>query len=56
VRAGISFFAQGVATPEETAAGCARLKADIESGRIAEVMEKHRHNLGDYLFVFANKK
>ncbi len=56
VRAGISFFAQGVATPQETAAGCARLEADIKSGRIAEVTEKYRHNLGDYLFVIATKK
>ncbi len=55
VRAGISFFAQGVCTPEETAAGCARIDADIRSGRIKQVMEDHRHNLGDYLFVFANK-
>jgi SAM-dependent methyltransferase len=56
VRAGISFFAQGVATPEETDAGCTRLKADIESGRIAQVVESYRHDLGDYLFVIANKK
>jgi len=55
VRAGISFFAQGVATPEETAAGCARLGADIKSGRIEEVMKKYLHNLGDYLFVIATK-
>lgn len=56
VRAGISFFAQGVATPAETAAGCARLEADIQSGRIRQVMEEYRHNLGDYLFVFASKE
>ncbi|HLI81594.1 MAG TPA: class I SAM-dependent methyltransferase [Candidatus Binataceae bacterium] len=56
VRAGISFFAQGIATPEETAAGCARLEADIKSGRIEQVMEKYRHNLGDYLFVIAAKE
>lgn len=55
VRAGISFFAQGVVTPEETAAGCARLKADIESGRFAEVAARYRHDLGDCLFVIANK-
>ena len=55
VRAGISFFAQGVATSEETAAGCAKLEADIKSGRIEQVTEKYRHNLGDYLFVIATK-
>jgi len=55
VRAGISFFAPHITTPEETAAGCTRLAADIKSGRIEKVMEKYRHNLGDYLFVYANK-
>jgi len=56
VRAGISFFAQGICTPEETDAGCAKLKADIKSGRIAEVTEKYHHNLGDYLFVIATRE
>lgn len=57
VRAGISFFAQEkICTREETAEGCARLAADIESGRIAEVTEKYRHYLGDYLFVIATKE
>ncbi len=56
VRAGISFFAQGIATPEETAAGCAKLESDIKSGRFEEVAEKYRHNLGDYLFVIATKE
>jgi SAM-dependent methyltransferase len=55
VRAGISFFAQGIATPDETAAGCAKLEADIKSGRIEEVTDKYRHGLGDYLFVIATK-
>ena len=56
VRAGISFFAQGVCTPAETDAGCAKLAADIKSGRIEQVVESYRHNLGDYLFVFATKE
>lgn len=55
VRAGISFFAQGLATPEETAAGCARLEADIKSGRFASVADKYKNDLGDYLFVVATK-
>lgn len=55
VRAGISFFAQGVVAPEETAVGCARLAADIKSGDITSVIENYRHNLGDYLFVIASK-
>jgi ubiquinone/menaquinone biosynthesis C-methylase UbiE len=55
VRAGISCFAQGLITPEETAAGCARLEVDIESGRFAEVAARYRHDLGDYLFAIASK-
>ena len=55
VRAGISFFAQGICTPEETATGCQKLKGDIESGRFESVAERYRHNLGDYLFVVATK-
>jgi ubiquinone/menaquinone biosynthesis C-methylase UbiE len=55
VRAGTSFFAQGLATPEETAAGCQKLADDIKSGRIERVAEKYHHNLGDYLFVIAKK-
>ena len=55
VRAGISTFAQGLITPEETAAGCARLEADIESGRFAEVAARYRHDRGDCLFIVATK-
>ena len=53
VRAGTSFFAQGLATPEETAAGCNKLADDIKSGRLEEVAEQYRHQRGDYLFVIA---
>ncbi len=55
VRAGISTFAQGLTSPEETAAGCARLAADIASGRFAQVAAKYRHALGDYMFMVAVK-
>ena len=55
VRAGISTFAGGFINSEETATGCARLEADIKSGRIDEVMAKYRHDLGDYLFIVATK-
>jgi len=55
VRAGISTFAQGLITPEETAAGCARLEADINSGRFEEVAARYRHDRGDCLFVVATK-
>jgi SAM-dependent methyltransferase len=56
VRAGISTFAQGLITPEETALGCARLEADIRSGRFEEVAAKYRHDRGDCLFIVATKK
>ena len=55
VRAGTSFFAQGLATPEETDTGCDKLADDIKSGRFEKVAEKYHHNLGDYLFVTATK-
>jgi ubiquinone/menaquinone biosynthesis C-methylase UbiE len=55
VRAGISSFAGGLATPEETAVGLARLKADLDSGRFVEVAARHQDDLGDYLFVVATK-
>jgi SAM-dependent methyltransferase len=55
VRAGISTFAQGLITPEETATGCARLEADIKSGRFEEVAARYRHDRGDCLFVVATK-
>jgi ubiquinone/menaquinone biosynthesis C-methylase UbiE len=53
VRAGISAFA--LADPAEVAAGCARLAADLRSGRIAEVIEAARHAGGDYTFIVATK-
>jgi ubiquinone/menaquinone biosynthesis C-methylase UbiE len=55
VRAGISTFAQGLITPEETAIECALLEADIKSGRFAEVAAKFRHDCGDCLFIVATK-
>jgi ubiquinone/menaquinone biosynthesis C-methylase UbiE len=55
VRAGISTFAQGLITPGETATGCARLEADIKSGRFEEVTAKYRHERGDCLFIVATK-
>jgi ubiquinone/menaquinone biosynthesis C-methylase UbiE len=55
VRRGISTFAS-LADPAEVRAGCERLRADIKSGRIHQVMEAHRHSEGDYLFVVATKE
>jgi SAM-dependent methyltransferase len=55
VRAGISTFSV-LANPDEVEAGCQRLEADVQSGRIAEVMAAYRHDRGDYLFVVADRQ
>jgi SAM-dependent methyltransferase len=55
VRAGISTFAQGLISREETAEGCSRLEADIKSGRFEEVAASYRHDRGDCLFITATK-
>jgi ubiquinone/menaquinone biosynthesis C-methylase UbiE len=54
VRAGISTFAH-LASQEEIDAGCARLRADIDSGEIHEVRGRYSSDLGDYVFVVAEK-
>jgi ubiquinone/menaquinone biosynthesis C-methylase UbiE len=55
VRAGISTFAN-LASKEEVHLGCTKLKSDIDSGRIHEVLEKYNSDFGDYTFVVAEKK
>jgi SAM-dependent methyltransferase len=52
IRAGISTFAR-LAEESEVREGCARLSEDISSGRVAQVVERYRHDGGDYLFVVA---
>ncbi|MEH1935781.1 MAG: methyltransferase domain-containing protein [Nostoc sp.] len=54
VRSGISTFAL-LASADEIAAGCQRLAADINTGRISEIVKKYENNQGDYLFVIADK-
>ena len=54
VRKGISTFAS-LAEPVEVISGCARLRADIESGRIDQVMKSYRRQQGDYLFMVCEK-
>ncbi|MFN8525754.1 MAG: class I SAM-dependent methyltransferase [Chloroflexota bacterium] len=53
VRAGISTFAS-LADPNEIAAGCERLAADIQSGRIGEIRARYRSDGGDYELVVAS--
>jgi SAM-dependent methyltransferase len=52
VRAGISTFA-AQADAAEVRDGCARLEADIRSGRIGQLTAGPGHGAGDYAFVLA---
>ncbi|PHJ65237.1 methyltransferase type 11 [Nostoc linckia z18] len=54
VRSGISTFAL-LASAAEIATGCERLAADIDTGRITEIIKKYENNRGDYLFITAEK-
>ena len=53
-RRGISTFSS-LASPGEVAEGCERLEQDLETGRIAEVVERYSSDSGDYLFIIASK-
>ena len=53
-RSGISTFSS-LASPGEVAQGCVRLEQDLETGRIAEVVERYSNDSGDYLFILASK-
>lgn len=52
VRRGISTFSS-LANPDEIAAGCKKLRIDIESEKIKEVIQNYENDLGDYCFVVA---
>jgi ubiquinone/menaquinone biosynthesis C-methylase UbiE len=54
VRKGISTFTR-LAGPDEVTEGCGRLKGDIRSGRIKEVIASYQSVLGDYLFITGQK-
>jgi ubiquinone/menaquinone biosynthesis C-methylase UbiE len=54
IRAGISTFADAP-DQSEIEQGLVRLSADIESGRIAEVMRSYAWDGGDYMFTIAEK-
>lgn len=55
IRAGISTFSN-LANENEVKHGCLKISQDIESGRINEVIDSYKSELGDYLFVIASKK
>lgn len=54
VRRGISSFATAK-NPEEVSNGLNQLREDIATGKIEEVMKKYESEVGDYLFVAAQK-
>lgn len=54
VRQGISPFA-ALANPSEVSAGCRELRADIDSGRIADIIASDNRLGGDYCFIIAEK-
>lgn len=54
VRSGISSFAD-LANAEEVTNGLEKLRKDIENSDIKEVMKAFDNNLGDYLFIVAEK-
>lgn len=54
VRRGISSF-QTAKNPDEVSIGLEKLKMDITTGEIDNVMKKYESEVGDYLFVAATK-
>jgi SAM-dependent methyltransferase len=54
IRKGISSFA-ALANQQEVVAGVAQLKEDIANGKIREIMASYENELGDYLFLVAEK-
>jgi SAM-dependent methyltransferase len=54
IRKGISSFA-ALANANEVEAGLLKLKADLQNGKFLEIKEKYDNDLGDYLFIVAEK-
>lgn len=54
VRQGISSFSH-LSNQPEVEQGLAKMKVDMESGKINEVIQRYEHDLGDYLFIVARK-
>ncbi|KAB1153380.1 class I SAM-dependent methyltransferase [Tenacibaculum aiptasiae] len=55
IRHGISSFSS-LANKEEVILGLSKLKEDITSGKIKEIMHSYENKLGDYLYVIAKKQ
>ena len=54
VRNGISSFS-ALANQQEVERGLLKLKTDIDTGKIDEVIESFQNNEGDYLFITCQK-
>ena len=54
VRNGISSFS-ALANQDEVELGLSKLKLDIESGKISEVVQSYANENGDYLYIIAEK-
>ncbi|RSC93655.1 class I SAM-dependent methyltransferase [Tenacibaculum singaporense] len=55
IRHGISSFSS-LANKEEVVMGLSKVREDIDSGKIKDVMKSYENNLGDYLYVVAEKQ
>jgi len=54
IRKGISSFSD-LSNQEEVTEGLEQLKADMKSTKIIQIMEDYKNELGDYLYVIAEK-
>ncbi len=54
IRSGISSFAS-LTNQDEVKEGLAKLRTDIDSGKISTVMKKYKNNLGDYIYIVGKK-
>lgn len=54
IRQGISSFSS-LANQTEVEKGLSKLKEDIDSGKIREIMSTYENDLGDYLFIIGKK-
>ncbi len=54
VRHGISSFS-ALANKDEVESGLATLRADIDTGRIDEIIKSYQNDLGDYLYIIGEK-
>jgi ubiquinone/menaquinone biosynthesis C-methylase UbiE len=55
IRKGISSFS-ALANAEEVEDGLLKLQGDLDTGRFKDIKEKYDNDLGDYMFIIAEKK